>query len=230
MDIIKRFKRTRSIASTMQREEGLTLIEVLAVVVILGIVAAIAVPSVTKAIDQAKVNSTETTLGTLQSALQRYYFDEGEYPKNLTFLTKVMDSTGTANGTSSNPQSAWQGPYIQSSVPVDDAWGNPIYYGYVSDGSGTVSGYVLLSGDGQSVDVDASTLRVQMGTSAKTQYMVAAGGGQAGSSSYALPPTLVNDITATSTGATASTADTTANSVITAADNLSGQLGTFTDN
>jgi len=133
-----------------EQEEGLTLIEMLAVVVILGIVAAIAVPSVTSAIGQAKVNTTESDLGTLQTALSQYYLDTGSYPSALSDLVKPAP-TGPAPGPAGTPPGA-DGPYIRTTFPEYDAWGNPIYYQLLGGGTG----YVLLSGDGQALSIPSS--------------------------------------------------------------------------
>ncbi len=135
-------------------ESGLTLIEMLAVVVILGVVAAIAIPAVTSAITQSKVNSTESTLGTLQSALSRYYMDEGSFPPNLTDLTTDLGTTSPQSvaALSGNAATDWNGPYIRASWPMIDSWGNNIFYQPLDGGAG----YLLLSGDGQSLSVPST--------------------------------------------------------------------------
>ncbi|MHB1682422.1 MAG: type II secretion system protein [Bacilli bacterium] len=122
-----------------QREEGVTLIELLAVVVILGIISAIAVPAVSSAINNAKVTATLNDEGTLQVALQRYYNQTGSYPASLTDLTKPITGQGQNGQT--------HGPYMTTSFPEVDGWGNNIYYAPVATGA-VNTGYILLSGDG----------------------------------------------------------------------------------
>jgi len=151
--------------SEEQREQGVTLIEMLAVVVILGIVSAIAVPAVGSAINSAKVNSTESDLGTVQQALERYYFDHNQYPANLAQLDEATNLQGT---TSPNAQ---YGPYVNFSFPENDSFGNPLYYAPTNNASTTIPvGYVLASTDGAA----AGTLPVSTSTTIK--YIWAAGG------------------------------------------------------
>lgn len=146
-----------------ENEDGVTLIELLAVVVILGIIAAVAVPVVSGAIVQSKVDATETSESILQTAIERYNSDNGSYPSSLTALTQ------TTNG---------NGPYLNS-IPKD-GWGNPIEYvavpgaiappassgSYVASGttasspptaSTGYSGYVLLSSDGSTTVATSSS-------------------------------------------------------------------------
>jgi len=167
-------------------ERGLTLIEMLAVVVILGIVAAIAIPSVTSAINQAKVNSTESTLGTLQTALSRFYMDNGDYPQYLSELvaTTAPSPLGTQSVTTDSfpktlPSPPWDGPYIRETFPINDSWGNNIYYAQLDSGAG----YVLLSGDGQKLTIltTGSGIRLDDGNTgplaAADQEVIYASGG-----------------------------------------------------
>lgn len=118
-----------------QREEGVTLIELLAVVVILGIISAIAVPAVSSAINNAKVTATLNDEGTIQVALQRYYNQFGKFPGTLGALTQ---QTSGSNGQN-------HGPYMTTSFPEVDGWGNNIFYEPTGSNN---SGYFLLSGDG----------------------------------------------------------------------------------
>ncbi len=72
----------------INNQKGLTLIEVLIVLAILGIFSFIAVPSVTRFLVTAKVKATETELYTLQSTLELYYLEYKKYPDTLQELVK----------------------------------------------------------------------------------------------------------------------------------------------
>ena len=122
-----------------RNEEGLTLIELMVVVVILGIIAAIAIPAISSAINSAKQNTTISDLSTIQQALERYYLNNNQYPSTLQSLIN-SSSSGTAYLATSN--SSASGTEL-------DGWGNAIGYGLV--GTNNNQGYYLISGDGQSL-------------------------------------------------------------------------------
>lgn len=154
----------------MKDDEGVTLIELMAVVVILGIIAAVAIPVVTSAITQAKVNTTETNLGTLQQALERYAADHGQYPATLS----ALDSKGKHYG-----------PYLATAFPEPDSWGNNIYYAPVTK-SNQVIGYVVLSGNGSPVSFSSTNTNPQ----SPTGLIVASGGQGPGGHTIQTSPTV----------------------------------------
>lgn len=62
------------------RRVGFSLMELLAVVTILGIIAAIIVPRVTTSSDNAKTQVNAHNKGTINSAIERYYIENGSWP------------------------------------------------------------------------------------------------------------------------------------------------------
>src|SRR3954471_2960510 len=70
------------------RRSGFTLIELMIVVAIIGILAAIAIPKFAELIRKSSEGASKGNLGALRSAMSIYYGDmEGQYPANMTALT-----------------------------------------------------------------------------------------------------------------------------------------------
>ncbi|KUO96732.1 type II secretion system protein GspG [Ferroacidibacillus organovorans] len=137
-------------------EQGVTLIELLAVVVILAIIAAIAIPVVLNSIVQAKVNTTKQDMAIITEALDRYAtFHDGQFPNPSSFASGTTLSTILTSGTAATGTStSFGGPYLQS-LP-QDAWGNDFYYG-TSSGGHTFVLATLASVSGSTMLASAAT-------------------------------------------------------------------------
>lgn len=108
-------------------EVGLTLLEMIVVLVIIAIVAGLVTMNVVGRPDQARVTTTKTNLVTLSSALTTYRLDNGQYPTTTQGLKALVEKPATPPLPTSWPD----GGYVRTD-PVD-AWGNP--YVYESTGS-----------------------------------------------------------------------------------------------
>ncbi|MFN7098450.1 MAG: type II secretion system major pseudopilin GspG [Gammaproteobacteria bacterium] len=105
-----------------KKYNGFTLIEVMVVVVILGILAAIIVPKIMSRPDQAKIVKAQQDVTAIQSALDLYKLDNGFHPttdQGLQALVTKPDSDPV-------PQSWKSGGYLQT-LPIDP-WGKPYQY------------------------------------------------------------------------------------------------------
>jgi type II secretion system protein G len=71
----------------MRNRKGLTLIELLIVVIILGALAAIAIPRITTSATTAKQNACTTNVDTLNTSIEMYKMDKSSYPTALTDVT-----------------------------------------------------------------------------------------------------------------------------------------------
>lgn len=81
---------------------GFTLIELMIVVAIIGILAAVAVPNFIDATDEAKAARIQADLSTIGSAVELYYVKNGSYPTALSQL--VSDSDGKNGYLRSEPK------------------------------------------------------------------------------------------------------------------------------
>lgn len=99
------------------RTRGFTLIEIMVVVIIIGLLAAVIVPSVMKRVDDAKVAKAKEDIQSLETALTMYYMDNSKYPTNEQGLTAL--TTQPTDPTIKN----WKaGGYIERISK--DPWGN----------------------------------------------------------------------------------------------------------
>ena len=107
--------------SRLLRRSAFTLIELLLVLVILGILAAIVVPKFAGRTEQARITAAQTQLAAFATALNAYEIDNGGYPKGKDGLRNLIDKPGDAVN--------WRGPYLddKGGVPTDP-WGNPYIY------------------------------------------------------------------------------------------------------
>ena len=106
----------------MKAKSGFTLVEILIVVVILGILAAIVIPQFTEASTEAKTSSLCTDLQTVRSQIELYkiqHNDDLPVPEGATWnkMTKYTDIDGTVNDTFTAAQFKY-GPYLQK-IPMN---------------------------------------------------------------------------------------------------------------
>jgi general secretion pathway protein G len=105
---------------------GFTLVEILIVVIILGILAAIVIPQFTNASNDARNNSVASTLQTLRSQIELYKIQHADAPPTdaTNFLTLMMNASNTTGTTHAGGTDATHtlGPYIQA-PPVNPANG-----------------------------------------------------------------------------------------------------------
>lgn len=120
-----------------------TLLEVLMVIVILGILAAIIVPQFGGTQEKAKIDLTRTQIQQLGSDLERFKLHCGSYPRELGDLLTKPEG---------DEFKEWAGPYIKA--PAKDAWSRPLNYKF--PGEYNQNGYDLWSSgpNGQAGDAD----------------------------------------------------------------------------
>jgi general secretion pathway protein G len=95
----------------MRQQRGFTLIELLVVITIIGILAAIAIPNMTKVRIKAKESEVKANLHVIQEAVERFYTNENEYPAYL--LGGSNTAWGVFKGRPGNPNAALYDPLIE---------------------------------------------------------------------------------------------------------------------
>ena len=98
---------------------GFTLIEMLVVILILSILAALIIPKLVGRADDAKVAAAKSDIASMSSAIEQYRLDNGSYPSSDDGLMALRVRPSNANN--------WKGPYLEKDVP-NDPWGNQYVY------------------------------------------------------------------------------------------------------
>ena len=115
--------------SRSRTRRGFTLIELMVVVLILAVLAALVVPRIVGSGDQAKVSAAKSDLSTVSGLLDRFQLDCGRYPT-------TEEGLGALTTAPSGLEGKWGGgsnqPYSKKQI-LNDPWGNP--YQYEQNGS-----------------------------------------------------------------------------------------------
>ncbi len=120
-------------ANPKQRRLGFTLTEIMLVVVIIGILAALVIPKIAGSSERARVTAAQADIkGGIKSAIGQYEVDNGFYPKSLQDL--IVQPSNAKN---------WHGPYFDPPQLPVDPWGNR--YIYYFPGKHNPTSYDLLS-------------------------------------------------------------------------------------
>lgn len=100
-----------------RRKNAFTLVEILIVVVILGILAAIVVPQFTNAADQARQSSLDSTVRTIRSALELSRNNTGSYPAFDDDLWNTLQTQGLLQDAPTNPLPAAANANTNANTP-----------------------------------------------------------------------------------------------------------------
>ncbi len=125
--------------SRRSAQQGFTLMEMLVVLVVIGLIAAVAIPQVMKLLEGAKHKAARIQLETLSQSLVYYQLDIGGYPTTDQGLKALWQSPGG--------NEAWNGPYVRQERQLLDPWGRPFIYR--SPGQSGDFDLISLGGDGK---------------------------------------------------------------------------------
>ncbi|MCU1717746.1 type II secretion system major pseudopilin GspG [Pseudomonas sp. 5P_3.1_Bac2] len=105
-----------------KRQQGFTMIEIMVVVVILGVLAALVVPQIMSRPDQAKASAAQTDLKAIGMALDIYKLDNHQYPSNAQNLAALVSKPS-----GHPPARNWNSDGYLKRLPMDP-WGNAYQY------------------------------------------------------------------------------------------------------
>jgi general secretion pathway protein G len=119
---IERMVGAKSRRKTQRTQRGFTLIEIMVVIAILGILAALIVPKIMSRPDEARRVAAKQDIGAVMQALNLYKLDSGRYPANDQGLRALVEKPST----DPVPNNWKAGGYLER-LP-NDPWGNPYQY------------------------------------------------------------------------------------------------------
>lgn len=108
-----------------QKQSGVTLVEILVVLAIIGLLAGLVGPQVLNALGGAKSKTALIQIRDIEQALEMYKLDVGRYPNTAQGLESLIEKpSGTAG---------WNGPYLKNGKLPPDPWGSEYRYKYPGD-------------------------------------------------------------------------------------------------
>lgn len=110
----------RRMDSSSRRDAGFTLLEMLVVLAIMGLLAAIVAPQVLKYLGSSRTQTAKVQIQNISAAMELYKLDMGRFPTSDEGLGALVVAPATAQG--------WNGPYLQKAAALRDPWGQPYLY------------------------------------------------------------------------------------------------------
>jgi len=105
---------------TWGKKTGATILEVLVVLTIIAMIAAVVGPRVIGYLGRAKSETANLQINNLANAVQLFYVDNGRYPSDGEGLIVLFDRPPGDAG--------WNGPYLETREALSDPWGRDYIY------------------------------------------------------------------------------------------------------
>lgn len=101
-------------------DDGYTLTEMVVVIAIIGLIAAVVTPNLLGQLARAKAKSARLQLETISAGLEMFHGDAGRYPTGQEGLQALVSEPDGVTG--------WTGPYVRDAETLVDPWSRPIVY------------------------------------------------------------------------------------------------------
>ncbi len=115
-----KLRRGRGAPGGSGRDAGFTLLELLVVLAILGLLAAIVAPQVLKYLGSSRTQTAKVQITNIDAALQLFKLDVGRTPSEAEGLKALVIAPPGATD--------WSGPYLQNESALRDPWGQAYLY------------------------------------------------------------------------------------------------------
>jgi general secretion pathway protein G len=129
-------------------EDGLTILELMIVLVILSLIAVVGTVQVVQQMDRAKVDVARLQLRQVEGALELFQLDTRRYPTTDEGLSALVVQP--------NGESNWRGPYLKGRDQLSDPWGGSLTYSSTGPRSfslGSTGADAKRGGDGAAADI-----------------------------------------------------------------------------
>jgi len=110
----------RARLARLDADAGYTLTEMLVVVAIIGLIAAVLTPNLMGQLGRARAKSAQLQLESVAAGVEMFRSDVGRYPTEAEGLKALLVQPADVEG--------WTGPYVKSASTLKDPWASPILY------------------------------------------------------------------------------------------------------
>lgn len=107
-------------------DDGYTLTEILVVMAIIGLIAAVLTPGLIGQLGRARAKSAQMQVDTMAASVEMFRSDVNRYPTDAEGLQALLTEPGGVDG--------WSGPYVKNPKSLQDPWGHMLQYKQDSGG------------------------------------------------------------------------------------------------